>query len=203
MDGRAPLIIVVGIAAAIVFTHESGIIYRDLKPGNMLLGENRRARICDFGSSRNGSLTRTITEKVGTPLYKKPDLYDDAGCDGKSDVYSFALILCETTVSHRVFSLDRSRVQLSRKMISGERTDIPATVESYVAELVRAASSEDAAKRPSFKDIFQELQKREFCVSEDGFDAQAVASYVHWIGESRCPESWAQQISTRTVAATI
>jgi hypothetical protein len=80
MDGRAPLIIVVGIAAAIVFTHESGIIYRDLKPGNMLLGENRRARIWDFGSSRNGSLTRTITEKVGTPLYKEPDLYDDAGC---------------------------------------------------------------------------------------------------------------------------
>jgi serine/threonine protein kinase len=129
-----------------------------------------------------------ISDLVGTPLYKAFELSEDKDYDGKIDVYSFALILYSIVSGLPAFSVALLPVQLSRKVNTGERTNIPATVEPCMDELIRAGWSEDEAKRPSFNDIFEELRRHEFCVSRDGFDARAVASYVQWISGSRRPE---------------
>jgi serine/threonine protein kinase len=100
----AKLIIVAGITTGMAFTHESGIIHRELKPDNILMDENHRPRICDFGSSHDQSLNTTMTGKIENSLYMAPELYEDVDYDGKVDVYSFALILYEILADCPVFS---------------------------------------------------------------------------------------------------
>jgi hypothetical protein len=179
--GTAKSIVVAGIAFGMAFTHECGIIHRDLKPSNILLDEKHRPRICDFGSSRDQSLSRTVTGMVGTPLYMAPELYDDVDYDGKVDVFSFSLILYEIVVGHPVFSAQLSLGQLALKVAKGMRADIPAAVKSFVARLIRRGWSANPAERPSFTEIVEELRSHSFCVVRDGFNCEEVTSYVRWI----------------------
>jgi serine/threonine protein kinase len=80
----AKSIVVAGIASGLARRYESGIIHCDLKPGNILLDENRRPQICHFGSSREQTLGTTITGRVGTPLYMAPELNGHDDYDGES-----------------------------------------------------------------------------------------------------------------------
>jgi serine/threonine protein kinase len=86
------------------FAHESDIIHQNLKPSNILLDENHRPRIYNFGSSRGQPLSETLARTVGTPPSAAPELYDDADYDGKADVFSFALILYEIVAGQTAFS---------------------------------------------------------------------------------------------------
>jgi serine/threonine protein kinase len=118
------------------FTRECGIIHQDLKPSNILLDEKHRQRICDFGSSRDQSLSRTVTGMVGNPLYMPPGLYEDVDYHAKVDVFSFSLILYEIVVGRPMFSARLSLLQLALRVARGARADIPATVEPCVAGLI-------------------------------------------------------------------
>jgi serine/threonine-protein kinase len=134
--GTAKSIVVAGIASGMAFTHESGIIHRDLKPGNILLDENHRPRICDFGSSREQALGTTITGMVGTLIYMAPELYGDDDYDEKVDVFLFVLILYEIIVGSPVFSPHLSLPQLALKVAKGDRAEIPRTVRAFVRYLI-------------------------------------------------------------------
>jgi serine/threonine protein kinase len=155
-----------------------------LKPDNILLDENHRPRICDFGSSRDQSLRTTLTGMVGTPLYMAPELYEIGNYDGKVDVFSFALILYEILTGCPVFSPRLSLPQLALKVAKGERADIPRTAMPFVQDLIRKGWSSDPVERPSFTDIFENLREHEFCVVQEGFDRNEVALYIEWIGGS-------------------
>jgi serine/threonine protein kinase len=88
--GTAKSIAVKGIVAGMSFMHELGIIHRDLKPSNILLDENRRPRICDFGSSRLLALTASKTGMCGTAPYMAPEVYEqDRDYTEKVDVFFF------------------------------------------------------------------------------------------------------------------
>ncbi|ESW13058.1 hypothetical protein PHAVU_008G164300 [Phaseolus vulgaris] len=74
------------------------VIHRDLKTSNILLDENMRAKISDFGVSKtfaNDSDTYVTTYPAGTPGYLDPEFYCSGTLNKKSDVYSFGIILLE------------------------------------------------------------------------------------------------------------
>jgi serine/threonine protein kinase len=110
--GTAKSIAVVGIVAGMAFAHESGIVHRDLKPSNILLDENYRPRICDFGSSRDQSSSTILTETVGAPPHRALELSEDADYD----VFSFMLILYEIVVGQSAFSPLLAFPQLYQKL---------------------------------------------------------------------------------------
>ncbi len=111
-----------GLAAA----HTAGIVHRDFKPDNVLVGTDDRARVLDFGLARPSSDTPTVppTEPVvldrlsislsnrltqvgslvGTPAYMSPEQYVRADADARSDQFSFCVSLFEALYGTRPFA---------------------------------------------------------------------------------------------------
>ncbi|XP_058180887.1 probable LRR receptor-like serine/threonine-protein kinase At4g29180 [Rhododendron vialii] len=88
-------------ARALEYLHDDckpPIIHRDIKTSNILLTENMRAKICDFGLSRlmpSDGRTHVLTAVAGTPGYMDPKYIASSKLNEKSDVYSFGVVLLE------------------------------------------------------------------------------------------------------------
>ncbi|MCA9932858.1 MAG: protein kinase [Ardenticatenaceae bacterium] len=89
--------IVTRIAAALDRAHSQGVIHRDLKPGNILFDQHGDAFLADFGIAKLAEATATLTGTglIGTPAYMSPEQVKGHPLDGRSDVYSLAIIIFE------------------------------------------------------------------------------------------------------------
>jgi eukaryotic-like serine/threonine-protein kinase len=93
------------IAEALAFVHGRGIVHRDVKPANVLLGPGSRARLADFGIARladASSLTVTGTT-LGTAAYMAPEQIEHHAVGPAADVWSLGVILLECLTGRRVF----------------------------------------------------------------------------------------------------
>ena len=93
------------LADALAYVHRKGIVHRDVKPGNVLLGPGPRARLADFGIARlvdESSLTMTGTT-LGTAAYMAPEQLEHHAVGTAADVWSLGMILLECLTGKRVF----------------------------------------------------------------------------------------------------
>src|SRR6266545_1272132 len=103
------LLVGLGAAQALDRAHRQGFVHRDIKPANLLFGADARLRIADFGLARaiaEAGWTEPNGAVLGTARYSSPEQARGEPLDGRSDVYSLALVLVEAVTGDVPFTLD-------------------------------------------------------------------------------------------------
>ena len=97
--------LMVEVGRALAAAHTRSVVHGDFKPSNVVIGEDARSRILDFGLARFGSGEKK--HGAGTPFYMAPELFQGMESDALSDQYSFCVTLWELVGNGRPFVADR------------------------------------------------------------------------------------------------
>ena len=111
----------VQLCHAVAAVHAAGLVHRDVKAHNVMLAEDRRVVLMDFGSGRE--LADTGSGLAGTPLYLAPEVFGGVEATARSDIYSVGVLLYYLlTRSYPVQGSDFRALRLAHQR--GERTDL-------------------------------------------------------------------------------
>jgi serine/threonine protein kinase len=143
------------VAEALAYAHAAGVVHRDVKPANVLLGRDGRARLADFGIARllgdTVRHTRTGTT-IGTAAYLSPEQVQGQEVTGAADVYALGLALLEALTGERAFAGTPTEAALARLH---RDPDVP--VDLPHRELLVAMTSRDAGARPPAREVAERL----------------------------------------------
>ena len=146
------------LCEALTYVHTHGVVHRDLKPGNVLLGADGRVRLADFGIARllgdTAGHTATGT-MIGTAAYLAPEQVRGQPVSPASDVYSLGLLLLEAITGQRAYTGSPTEAALARLH---NPPPIPDEVPETWVALVREMTSLEPAARPVARDVGTRLR---------------------------------------------
>lgn len=162
---RVPLPVIANyirqVADALWYVHQQKLVHRDVKPENMLIGNNHTLLLSDFGISVTAHRTETMTPQqiIGTFLYMAPEQLDGHACSA-SDQYSLAIVvyewLCGTPpFSGNVPSLMWQHHSQTPRSLQHVLPDLPPAVDDLV---LKALAKEPQARFPTIMDFAQALE---------------------------------------------
>jgi serine/threonine-protein kinase len=99
------------VADALAHAHACGLVHRDIKPGNILLADDGRVLVTDFGIAKAAEAVGDLTEAgqvVGTAKYLSPEQVRGEQVDGRSDVYALGVVLYELLCGRPPFAAETS-----------------------------------------------------------------------------------------------
>jgi len=150
LDAVTAIDIVVQILRAARFAHRRGVIHRDLKPHNVILDEEGRARVTDFGIARAGASDMTLTGSVmGTAQYLSPEQAQGFAVSSASDLYSVGVILYELLTGVVPFE-GESAVAIAYKQVSAAPrppSELNPAIPPSLDAVVMHALAKDPAQR--------------------------------------------------------
>ena len=151
------------ILAAIGFAHRHGIVHRDIKPHNVLVGPEGRLKVTDFGIARSGASQMTeVGSIIGTAQYLSPEQARGAPVDQTSDLYSLGVVLFELLTGQVPFTGD-TPLEIAMKHLSEPpkapselRPEVPHDLDLVV---LRALAKDPSDRYESAEEMDTDLER--------------------------------------------
>ncbi|SDL81719.1 serine/threonine protein kinase [Arthrobacter sp. ok362] len=138
--------VVEGLGAA----HAAGMIHRDIKPENVLIADDGRIKLGDFGLARAISTSTSTGALIGTVAYLSPELVLGKQADARSDIYSVGIMLYEMITGRQPFDGDvpiQVAYQHVNSTVAAPSLEVPGLA-TEIDELVQWCTDRDPDKRP-------------------------------------------------------
>ncbi len=160
LSPRQTLEVLEPVLAALGAAHAAGLIHRDVKPENVLLSDDGRVKVADFGLARavTGASSHTTTSGVlmGTVAYLSPEQVTTGTADPRSDVYATGILLYEMLTGSKPYDGDTA-IQVAYRHVHDDVPPPSTAVPGLAAELdhlVARATSRDPDQRPADARVF-------------------------------------------------
>jgi tetratricopeptide (TPR) repeat protein len=194
--------------------HEVGLVHRDFKPDNVLIGRDGRARVTDFGLAQPAMVANVVPGRtaalaaitalvgrhtapgalVGTPAYMAPEQWCGAAADARSDQFAFCVALHEALYGARPFAGEDAK-ELSDNVLHERLVPLPKRAPRWLGRAVMKGLAHDRDKRhASMKALVSELERDRGRLRRSGAVAAAMTLGVSatvgvlvWVASNTSP----------------
>ena len=156
------------LASVLAYLHKNGVVHRDLKPENVVITNDDKLKIVDFGSAMLQGARRLtwrhLSENSGTPDYMAPEQIQGDRGDARSDVYAWGVMMYELLTGRVPFEGDNwlavmaGHMQRNPRPIHALRHDVPPALEAVVLKAMRRMPEN---RYQSADDLVNDLEKLE------------------------------------------
>ncbi len=150
------------VLAALGKVHAAGVVHRDIKSSNIMIDEDRRAILMDFGLAkpRHDRSVTTGHTLIGTPEYMAPELAEGQDASFRSDIYALGVVLYEMLTGHVPFrgqsaiATLRQQVESPTPSLTGIVADLPAELDAILS---RTMAKKPEERYPTTRDLAADL----------------------------------------------
>lgn len=168
------------------------VIHRDLKPENLLVDENYRVKVCDFGLSQvkekqDEDLMDPKGRLRGSPLWMAPEVLAQQTFSQQADVYAFALVLWEAVTRQKPYAHIKTLKQLQTEVCSTKkRPPLPNDVPESLQSIIRDCWAPEPGDRPTMDVVVDRLEK---CLTDIAIEDKNARIFwnTYFQGKSRVP----------------
>lgn len=171
------------VARGMKFLHAQNIIHRDLKTLNVLIDADKRAKLSDFGFSKQIDSNQLMTMNVGTPHWMAPELLATNGpqtpgaqYDTKVDVYAYAIVMWEALAKEIPYHGMEPMQIVAQVMMNDLRPAVPRDAPAPFAELMRQCWARNPTMRPNFAEIVRKFKTLKIALP--GCNMDVFAKYI-------------------------
>ena len=145
--------IIADICDALDYVHAHGVTHRDMKPENIMIGENDSIKLIDFGIAGNEGSKRLTFAKLsnvmGTPDYISPEQVKGKRGDGRSDIYAVGVMLYEMLTGKVPFNGDNALITMNERLLNNPipPRELEPSITPELQEIIYRALERDPKNR--------------------------------------------------------